>query len=165
MPESTESGSVLGTLGLVLIAIVALSAIDTFLARTERLENRAEADRLFAAGRSLMTEGHPLDAVAQFKAVLAIERENSAYWLALGHAQYAAGKFTEAEATLSELLRRDSTSGPANLELARVLVKESRIAEAVSAYHRAIYGHWEGDADKGREYVRLELVNLLAQQG
>ncbi len=154
----------LGTLGLVAIAIMALSIVDAFLARTERLENRAEADRLASAGRGLMEKGRPLDAVSQFKAALAVERENPEVWLALGQAQLAAAQFSEAEATLTELLRRDSTAGAANLELARVLVKEGRIEDAVSAYHRAIYGHWDREGEKNRVSVRFELVNLLARQ-
>jgi tetratricopeptide (TPR) repeat protein len=150
---------------LVFLAMAALSGVDAYLARTERLENHAEADRLAAAGRVLMEQRRPLDAVAQFKAAIAIERENPGYWLALGEAQLAAGEFADAESTLNELLRRDSTSGAANLALARVLVKEGRIPEAVSAYHRAIYGHWAGDTQTNRVNVRFELVNLLSQQG
>jgi len=158
---SPTGRSVLGTMGLVLISIVALSGVDTFLARTERSENRAEADRLGAAGRG----AKPIDAVADFKGAIAIERENPDYWLALGQAQLAAGQFADAEGTLAELLRRDSTAGAVNLALARVLVKEARITDAVSAYHRAIYGHWDRDAEANRTSVRFELVNLLAQQG
>lgn len=164
--ETTSSGgSVLGTLGLVAVAIVVLSGVDTFLARTERLENRAEADRLAASGRGLMKQGHPAEAVAQFKGAIAIERENPSFWLELGQAQLAAGELGDAETTLTELLRRDSTAGAANLALARVLMKEGRITDAVSAYHRAVYGHWDRDAEANRVNVRFELVNVLAQQG
>jgi tetratricopeptide (TPR) repeat protein len=162
---SSSSGSVLGTLALVVVSIVVLSGVDTFLARTERRENRAEAERLARAGLALVELGRPLDAVTQFKGAIAIERENPGYWLALGQAQLAAGELTDAEATLTELLRRDSTAGAANLALARVLVKEGRITDAVSSYHRAVYGHWDRDAETNRVSVRFELVNLLAQQG
>ena len=158
---SPTGGSVLGTLMLVAVAIVALSAIDTFLARTERSENLAEASRLTAAARG----AKPIDAIADYKAAISIERENSGYWLSLGEAQLAAGQLADAEGTLAELLRRDSTAGAVNLALARVLVKEGRITDAVSAYHRAIYGHWDHDAENNRVNVRFELVNLLAQQG
>lgn len=150
-----------GTLMLVFLAIIALSGVDTFLARTERLENRAEADRLAAEGRA----ANPVNAVADYKAAISIERENPDYWLALGEAQLAAGEFADAEKTLRDLLRRDSTAGAANLALARVLVKEGRITDAVPAYHQAIYGHWDHDAEKNRVNVRFELVSLLAQQG
>ncbi len=159
--ESSANGkSVLVTLALVFLAIAALSAADTFLARTERSENRAEAERLAAAGRA----ANPVEAVADFKSAIAIERENPDYRLALGEAQLAAGELADAEGTLNELLSRDSTSGRANLALARVLAKEGRIPEAVSAYHRAIYGHWDRDPQANRVKVRLELVKLLAQQ-
>jgi tetratricopeptide (TPR) repeat protein len=157
---SPTGGSVLGTLVLVLIAIVVLSVADAFLARTERSENLAEANRLAAAARG----AKPIDAVADYKAAIAIERENPRYWLALGEAQLAAGQLAEAEGTLTDLLRRDSTSGAVNVALARVLVKEGRITDAVSAYHRAIYGRWDRDAEKNRVNVRFELVNLLEQQ-
>jgi tetratricopeptide (TPR) repeat protein len=159
--NASTGGSVLGTLVLVLVAIVVLSGVDTFLARTERSENLAEANRLAAAGRG----AKPIDAVADFKAAISIERENPGYWLSLGEAQLAAGQLADAEGTLTELLRRDSTAGAVNLALARVLVKEGRITDAVSVYHRAIYGHWDRDAEKNRVSVRFELVNLLAQQG
>jgi len=158
---SPTGGSVLGTLVLVLFAIVGLSVGDAFLARTERSENLAEANRLAAAARG----AKPINAVADYKAAISIERENPKYWLSLGEAQLAAGQLADAEGTLSELLRRDSTSGAVNLDLARVLVKEGRITDAVSAYHRAIYGHWDRDAEKNRVSVRFELVNLLEQQG
>ena len=155
----------LGTLGLVAIAIVVLSGVDTFLARTERSENRAKADGLAAAGRALIAKGQPAEAVAQFKGAIAIERENREYWLELGQAQLAAGELTDAETTLTELLRKDSTAGAANLALARVLLKQGRITDAVSAYHSAVYGHWDKDAEANRVAVRFELVNVLAEQG
>jgi tetratricopeptide (TPR) repeat protein len=158
---SSTGASVLGTLVLVTIAIVALSVADAFLARTERSENLAEANRLAAAGLG----AKPVDAVADYKAAIAIERENPRYWLSLGEAQLAAGELADAEKTLTELLRRDSTAGPVNLALARVLVKEGRITDAVSAYHRAVYGRWDRDAEKNRVNVRFELVNLLEQRG
>jgi tetratricopeptide (TPR) repeat protein len=162
---SSSGGSVLVTLGLVALAIVVLSQVDTFLARTERQENRADAERLASAGRALLGQGRPVEAVSQFKGAIAVQRENPDYWLALGQAQLAAGELPAAEATLTELLRRDSTAGPANLALARVLLKEGRVTDAISAYHRAVYGHWEHDAEANRVGVRFEVVNLLVQHG
>ncbi|MGA3203249.1 MAG: tetratricopeptide repeat protein [Bryobacteraceae bacterium] len=164
-PEGGSSSSVLGTLALVGVAVVGLSIADAYLARMERQENRAEALRLAAAGRGMVEKGRPLEAVSEFKAALAIERDNPESWLALGQAQLAAGELEGAEETLTELLRRDSTAGAANLALARVLVKEGRVTEAVSIYHRAIYGRWERDAEANRVSARFELVNLLAEQG
>jgi tetratricopeptide (TPR) repeat protein len=160
-----ESGpSVAGTWALVALSIAGLSIADTYLARTERSENHAEAERLAAGARALTAKGRAADAVLQFKDALAIERENPGYGLALGEAQLAAGEYADAEATLTELLAHDSTSGAANLALARVLVKERRVPDAVSAYHRAIFGHWDRDAGQNQVNVRFELVNLLARE-
>jgi tetratricopeptide (TPR) repeat protein len=155
----------MGTLGLVFLAIAGFAVLDTFLAGMERNENRAKANRLTSAGIDLMRKAKPADAAEQFKASIAVDRENPLVWLDLGEAQLAAGDLAEAETTLGEVLKRDSTSGEASLTLARVLVKEGRIPEAISIYHRSIYGHWEGDAEAQRVKVRLELVELLAQHG
>lgn len=157
--------SLLGTLAAVLVSIVGLSVADAYLARTERTENSLEGKRLEAAGLALMKQDRPADAAEQFKGALSIERDNDAYKLELGEAQLAAGELTDAESTLEELLRRNSTSGPANLALARVLMKEGRAADAVSAYHRAIYGHWDQDPAQHEMNARFELVNFLAAQG
>jgi len=165
MAESSDTGSAIGALGLVFLAIVGFAVLDTFLARMEHNENRAKADRLTAAGLDLMRQGKPVEAVEQFKAAIGVDRENTAVWLDLGQAQLAAGALAEAETTLGELLRRDSTSGEANLTLARVLAKEGRVPEAISTYHRSIYGRWSGNAEARRVAVRLELVEILAQHG
>jgi tetratricopeptide (TPR) repeat protein len=50
------------------------------------------------------------------------------------------------------------------LILARVLMKEGRFVEAVSYFHRAIYGRWNMDATGNRLRTRFELIDLLAQR-
>ncbi len=47
--------------------------------------------------------------------------------------------------------------------MARVLVKEGRLPEAISYFHRAIYGHWAADAAQNRLSARFELIDLLAE--
>ena len=82
----------------------------------------------------------------RFKDALEIERANRDYQRPLAQAQLAAGQAADAETTLNDLLLNDSTDGPANLAMGRVLVKEGRIREAISYYHRAVYGQWKDDA-------------------
>jgi tetratricopeptide (TPR) repeat protein len=65
---------------------------------------------------------------------------------------------------LTGLLNSDSTDGLANLIMGRVLEKEGRFPDAVSYFHRAIYGQWKQDAEGNRRRARLELIDLLAQQ-
>jgi tetratricopeptide (TPR) repeat protein len=142
----------------------AIFAADTFLAKTEAKESRIESARLFDLGRSLLAEGHNSVAVDRFKDALEIERGNRDYQRALAQAQLAAGQTADAEATLNDVLLNDSNDGTANLLMGRVLVNEGRTREAISYYHRAVFGQWKDDAEGNRLKVRFELIDLLAQQ-
>ncbi|HYW48774.1 MAG TPA: tetratricopeptide repeat protein [Bryobacteraceae bacterium] len=156
--------SFLGTFGLVFLAIAALFAADTFLAKTERAESRVGAARLFEQGRVLMQRGENAEAIERIKDAISMERGNREYRRTLAEAQLAAGRTGDAEATLTELLESDATGGEVSLIMARVLVKEGRVAEAISYFHRAIYGHWNENAAENRLRARLELTDLLAQR-
>jgi tetratricopeptide (TPR) repeat protein len=149
---------------LVFLAIAALFVADTFLAKTERAESLVEARRLFEQGRVLMQRGENVEAIKRLKVAISIERGNRDYLQRLAQAQLAAGQTADAESTLMELLQSDSTDGLTNLIMARVLVKQDRFAEAISYFHRAVYGHWNEDAAENRLRVRFELIDLLAQR-
>lgn len=153
-----------GTFGLVFLGIAVLFAVDTFLARTERTETQVDAARLFEQGRVSMQRGENEKAIEALKEAISIERGNRDYLLALAQAQSAARKTADAESTLMELLQSDSTDGLPSLIMARVLVKEGRFAEAISYFHRAIYGRWNEDAAQNRLRARFELIDLLAQR-
>jgi tetratricopeptide (TPR) repeat protein len=154
----------LGTFGLVFLAIAALFAADTFLAKTERAERLVEAARLFERGRVLMQRGQDGEAIEPITNAISIERGNRNYHRVLAQAQLDAGKTADAEATLTDLLQSESSDGLASLLMARVLVKTGRFAQAVSYYHRAIYGNWSEDATENRLRARFELIDLLAQR-
>ncbi len=166
-PSSTSYSTArqfLRTLGLVALAITVMFTVDTFLASTEASESHAEAARLYAEGQRLLDQGESADAVSRFEDALAIERTNRDFQLALARAQLGAGDLAQAQTTLDALLLADSTYGPANLTLARVLVKQGKIPEAISYYHRAVYGAWPADPAANQLKVRFELIDLLAQQ-
>ncbi len=56
--QSQSSGpSLMGTFALVFLAIAALAAIDTFLAKVERTEGQDEARRLHIEGQRLVQQG------------------------------------------------------------------------------------------------------------
>jgi Tfp pilus assembly protein PilF len=145
-------------------AIAALFFADTFLAKTERAESHVEAERHYQSGRRFMQSGQSARAVEEFRSALAVERENEDYQLALGQGLLAAGSPTEAEATLNALLQENPFGGPPNLAMARVMVKEGKLADAASYYHRAIYGQWKENAGADQLRVRFELVELLSRQ-
>ncbi len=152
------------TMGMVVLAISGLFTVDTFLAKTEESESRTEAARLFADGQRLLDQGHNAEAAERLKDALTIQRNNREYQLSLARAQLGAGDFADAETTLNSVLVTDSTDGSANLNMARVLVKEGRIREAISYYHRAVYGTFTNDPSGRRTQIRFELIDLLARQ-
>jgi len=152
------------TFAILFLAMAGLFALDTFLARLEQSDSRAEARRLFDEGERLAQEGRNLEAIGRFRGALSIERDQRDYQLALAGALLAAGKFTAAETIAGDLLLHDSTSGAANLTMARVQAKLGKLADAASYYHRAIYGQWKQRAAEQRVRARLELVDLLASQ-
>ena len=149
------------TITLVIAAIGALFLVDTFLAALERSQSHLEAERLYHEGQEFLLQGLGEGAAEQFQAALFISRDNKEYQLALSQAFTAADRVADAEATLAGLLERDADGGPANLAMARVLAREGRLVEAISYYHRAIYGQWGKNAVEPRVQVRFELVNLL----
>ncbi len=102
-----------------------------------------------------MQRGENAEAIERIKDAIAIERGNRDYLRTLAQAQFAAGKTADAESTLTELLQSDSTDGLANLIMGRVMVKEGRSAEAISYFHRAMYGHWNENAAENRLRVQV----------
>jgi tetratricopeptide (TPR) repeat protein len=151
-------------MSLVFLAISAIAVADMFLAKTERAESRVEAARLFKQGQAAITHGESAEAIERIKDAISIERGNRDYLRTLAQAQLTAGKTADAESTLADLLQTDSTDGLASLIMARVLVKEDRFSEAVSYFHRAVYGRWNQDAAANQLRARFELIDLLAQR-
>lgn len=164
MAKPLAGRSFLGTFGLVFLAIAAIFVADTFLAKTERAEDRVAAARQFEQGRVLIERGENAEAIERIKDAISIERGNRDYLRTLAQAQLGAGKTAGAEATLTDLLESDPTDGLVSLIMARVLAKERRFPEAISYFHRAIYGHWNQDAAENRLRARFQLIDLLAQR-
>ncbi len=73
----------------------------------------------------------------------------------------AAGKASEAEPLMNEVLDADRNAGAANLVAARLRLKEGKTIDAEAYYHRAIYGQWPEDAASHRMAARLELIDLM----
>ena len=164
-PSSGPGTSFLGTFALVFLAIGALFAIDTFLAKVEQSEMAAQAARLFQEGQLLAQEGRSAESIARLRAALAISRDNPAYQLALADALLAANKLADAEALLANMLQNDATDGGANLLMARALARQGKPEAAEFYYHMAIYGQWPKDASAAsRVQARFELIDLLVKQ-
>lgn len=158
------SRSFITTFTLTLVAIVGIFVVDTFLANMDRTESALEATRLFDEGKAALKKGDSLRAVDKINDAIEIDRSNKEYQLTLAEARVASGQTAEAETVLANLLDADPTDGIANLWMARVLAKEARPSDAISYYHRAIYGYWKDDAAANKRSARMELIDLLSQQ-
>ena len=164
-PRTASPQVFLATFALIFAAMAGLFVADTFLAGVQQRAGRADAAARYREGKAFLARGDAVHAADRFKAAIAIERDNRDYELALADASRAAGRPEAAVAALKPLLERDATDGAGNLSMARSLLALHRPEEAISYYHRAIYGHWPGDRVIARRAVRLELVELLARRG
>jgi tetratricopeptide (TPR) repeat protein len=163
METALKGRSFLATFGLVLLAIAALWIADTFLARIEDADSQTQAARLFQQGQALMRSGKNTQAIEKIQDAIAIERANPGYLQSLAEAQFAGGKYADAQSTLGELLAGDSTDGAASLLMARIAANQGRFTDAVSYFHRAIYGRWNGHSSENSQRARRELIDFLAQ--
>jgi tetratricopeptide (TPR) repeat protein len=161
-PTPTASVSeFIATFAIILAAIVGLLLFDTALARVDTTERKVVAAREFRAGNQLLTEGKIVPAIEHLRTATTLDGQSLAYATALAEATLAEGRPDAAEQMLLPVLERDATDGAANLAMARVLMKQRRIDEAVSYYHRAIYGRWPRATNQSAA-ARFELIDVLA---
>jgi tetratricopeptide (TPR) repeat protein len=150
---------------ILALVIVGLAITDTFLEKAQQAEVQAQGRESYSTGSLLLEQGKPDQAIEVLRKAHALDRKNVGYELALISALMAAGKISEAEPLMDEVLERNSNSGPANLIAARLMIRKGDTSSADAYYHRAIYGSWPNDADAHRMSARLELVDFLAANG
>jgi tetratricopeptide (TPR) repeat protein len=154
-----------GLIATILAITAALWAADVLLARVENREMQVQARHYFDQGAKLLASGEAVDAIDPLRKAHAMDRFDLHYSLRLAEALIVAGKTDEAHGMLAEILQRTPNDGQANLLEARIAAKRGDLADAEASYHRAIYGTWDHDGDDLAMRVRLELANLLAQNG
>ncbi len=160
---ATATHNVAGFL-VVAALVAAFFAVDLSLAKVEHDELGNQALALYQQGEALVKQGKPELALEPLREAHALERSNREYELALVDALLATRKLDQASDLLHDLLQSEPNGGEANLMMARLLVRESKVEDAESYYHRAIYGAWSDNASSHRLQARLELIDLLASR-
>jgi Flp pilus assembly protein TadD len=155
---------VLGLTVTTAAVIAVLGIFDGFLAKTETMEVRGEASRAYREGSERLNRGDAEGAVAPLRQAWVLERGNTDYELQLSNALTRTGKLSESEALLTEAISHEPRDGAANLAAARLNVRKGDIPEAISYFHRAIFGEWKSNPLPSRIAARLELVEFLAEQ-
>lgn len=145
-----------------LALLFSLTAVVTARFHAERHELAHEHH---VSGRNLARAGRYDESVSRLRASLALDRDNTATQLALATTLLDAGRPQEAGAYLVDVLRKDPTSGQANLVRARIARTMAVPDDAERHYLRAIYGEWPLESRGGRLDARFELVGFLLGRG
>jgi tetratricopeptide (TPR) repeat protein len=159
------TNTIVGLILIIASVIAALAFIDSALEKTEQRDLETQAQQAHIQGAQLLKQGKVNQAIELFRKAHVWERGNALYELDLIDALLAARKTEEAEPLVNEILLREPDDGRANLSAARWMLQRGKPADAISYYHRAVYGDWGPNASARRVAVRMELVHLLIAQG
>lgn len=159
---TASSSAFIGTFGVVLALIAFFLLFDTFVARIDTEEARSRALSDYREGIRLFAGGQLDDAAEQFRTAAAMDRGNLTYQIALARVTLRQGDTETAEGLLRSILQQDPTDGATNVLMARALVDQRRIEEAIAYYHRAVYGRWRAGEGGSSLRARFELIDLLA---
>jgi tetratricopeptide (TPR) repeat protein len=154
-----------GAVVLVGAALIVLFILISLLSSAYHGTRRSRAEDRYKAGVRLADAGKNAQAAEDFRAALIYEHDDPKYRFALAKALVSLGQWEEADNYLRELEQRDPTNGPINQMLARLAIRAGKYTEAIDDYNRAIYGYWPQNPDENRVATRLELIQLLDQQG
>ena len=160
-PRERALAPMLGRGVAVLAGLVVLTGLLNYFYRTQRT---GDAQKYYQTGALLLAEDRYEESVEQLRKALSISHSTDNR-LMLGLALSKAGHLNEAASYLKEVLRERPQSGPANLELGRILAQEGRIDEAVLYYKRAANGTWVDKPRENRLDARFELIEMLARAG
>lgn len=160
-----STNSLIGLVFIIVFVIVALVFIDSALEKAEQRDLKSQAQQAHARGAQLVQQGKLNPAIELLRKAHTLERDNTVYELDLIDALVAAKRSEDAQPLMNEILLREPDDGRANLSAARLALEKGKSADAISYYHRAIYGDWPQNAPAHRVAARMELVHLLAAEG
>lgn len=139
--------------------------LTTGLVRAYATARAALGETYFQEGRDLSAQGRYEQAIDEYRRAISFSPADARYRLQLAQALVGTGRLAEAEAHLEELHEEDPIDAVVNLALARIYARENNVADAVSWYHRAIYGEWSDHPLQNRISARWELIGFLTNHG
>ena len=150
--------------GMIAALLVLVFAIG-FLHRFYLSQRGERAEQYFKTGSELLLQDRNQEAVEQFRNALSIAPDHQQYRLSLGLTLAKTGHPDEAAVYLNEVLKRDPNNGPADLGLARIAAARRKTSDAITYYHRAIYGTWPAGEENNRLDARFQLADYLKKSG
>jgi chloride channel protein, CIC family len=149
----------------MIAALLVLVFLIGFLHYSYRSRRGERAEQYFKTGSALLLQGRDQEAVEQFRNAVSISPDNQQYRLSLGLTLAKTGPPGESAVYLNEVLKRDPNNGAANLGLARIAAARGKTSDAITYYHRAIYGSWPAGEENNRLEARFELADYLKKSG
>ncbi|HEY6989711.1 MAG TPA: tetratricopeptide repeat protein [Bryobacteraceae bacterium] len=157
-----STNSLVGLVFIIAFVIAALAFIDSALEKAEQSDLESQAQQAHTQGAQLVKQGKLDPAIELLRKAHTLERADTLYELDLIDALIAAKRSDDAEPLMNEILLREPDDGRANLSAARLALEKGKSADAISYYHRAIYGDWPQSAPAHRMAARMQLIHLLA---
>jgi tetratricopeptide (TPR) repeat protein len=149
----------------MIAALLVLVFLIGFLHYFYRSQRGERAEQYFKTGSGLLLQGRNQEAVEEFRNALSISPNSQQYRLSLGLTLAKSGQPGEGAVYLNEILKRDPNNGAANLGLARIAASRVKTSDAITYYHRAIYGTWPTGEENNRLEARFELADYLKKSG
>ncbi len=148
----------------ILAVLAVVIALIGFLGYSYHQQRSMRALQFLREGNELSAAQRYPEAIERYRSALSISHSSQAR-LALATALLKAGRLSEAEIYLKELIRENPACGPANLGLARIMVTQGNAQGAVELFHRAIFGAWPQGSLENSMLVRFELIETLDRNG
>jgi tetratricopeptide (TPR) repeat protein len=151
------------TLALISLTLVTICiGVLTYFFFHSFAEHRSVLEkRWYERGQIAMKQGHPAEAVEDFRSALSFSSTSTDYQMSLAEALAAAGRTEEAAAYFSTLHDAEPGDGYLNLQLARLAVRRDNPQQAIEYYQTALNGLWRGEGTERRLQIRLELAQYL----
>jgi tetratricopeptide (TPR) repeat protein len=153
------------TLLVLVLSTVALYTLTSFLFSSFSARQAQLAKQYAASGQQALNQGDAERAVRDLRTSLSYAPDEMTNRLLLAEALARSNHPAEATSYFVSLLDAQPADGFLNLQLARLARQRKDSSAAISYYRAAAVGNWNGDSQRDRFSVQLELAEYLIQLG
>ncbi|HXX15079.1 MAG TPA: tetratricopeptide repeat protein [Candidatus Eremiobacteraceae bacterium] len=149
---------------LVVITIV-FSALTHAFSQAYDRRRAALGVQWFERGNEELQDNRPEVAIEDFRTALFYDPQNWNFSMQLANALTVADHTDQALNYYFGLWQRNPSSGPVNLQLARLYERKGNAVGAERYFNGAIFGDWPTDDTANRRTASLELINFYLARG
>jgi tetratricopeptide (TPR) repeat protein len=149
---------------LILLTVV-FSALTHAYSQTYDRRRASLGVQWFERGKLELKNNRPSAAIEDFRTALLYNPRSPEFGMQLAKALAQSGRTEQAFNYFLGLWQNMPTSGPVNLELARLSEWKGDSTSAERFFNGAIFGDWPEDAMANRRTASLELINFYLTKG